>query len=110
MMRGEVLAISDIIELSNRQVPSPMVIRYLYSTRAVYSLDKQALARLNQAKVSQDVLDYLLDTPSLFGPRPYVGGYYEARPWYPYDGYYPYYPYYYGPRTVVVVGGRWHHR
>ena len=84
-----------------------MIVHYLYSTRAIYSLDKQSLARLNQAKVRQEVLDYLLDTPSLFAPRPYVGGY----DGYPYYGYYPYqpYPYYYGPSAVVVVGGRWHH-
>ncbi|MDD5351184.1 MAG: hypothetical protein PHQ12_13315 [Chthoniobacteraceae bacterium] len=108
MMHGDVLSLSDIIELSQRQVPPPLMIRYLYSTRAIYSLDKPAMARLNQAKVSQDVINYLLDTPSLFGPRPYPGPYYAPRPYYPYGAYYPYSPYYYGPTSVVVVGGRWH--
>ena len=107
MMHGEVLVLNDIIELSQRQVPPPLIIRYLYSTQAIYSLDKPALARLNQGKVGQEVINYLLETPSLFGPRPYPGPYYGPRPWYPYGAYDPYYPYYYGP-SVVVVGGRWH--
>jgi len=108
MMHGEVLSLSDIIELSQRQIPSSMIIRYLDSTRAIYRLDKSALARLNQAKVNQEVINFLLDTPSLFGPRPYAGPYYAPRPYYPYGAYYPYYPYYYGPSAVVVVGGRGH--
>ena len=112
MVHGEALTLSDIIELSQRQVPSRLIIHYLYSTRAVYSLDKQALARLNQAKVCQEVTDYLLETPALFAPRFCPGPYYDGRAWYPYDAYYPCYPYY-GPRfyagpSVVVVGARWH--
>jgi hypothetical protein len=108
MMHGEVLALGDIIELSQRQVPPPLIIHYLYSTRAIYSLDKPGLALLNQGKVCQEVINYLVETPSIFGPRPYPGPCYGARPWYPYDAYYPDYPYYYGPAPVVVVGGRWH--
>jgi len=116
MLHGEPLALSDIIELSQRQVPSSLVIRYLRSTRAVYDLDKQALARLNQAKVDRDVIEYLLQTPALFAPR----AYYYGRPWYAADAYYPndaYYPYYYpyypqfyGRPSVVVVAGRRHWR
>lgn len=110
MMRGEILTLSDIIELSQRQVPPPLIIRYLQSTRAIYALDKAGLARLNKAKVSQEIINYLLDTPTLFGPREYPAPYYVARPYYPHPVYYPYYPYYYGPSAVVVTGGRWHHR
>jgi hypothetical protein len=109
MTHGDVLSLSDIIELSQRQVPPALIIRYLQSTRAIYALDKPALARLNKAHVCQEVIDYLLGTPSLFGPRAYPGPFYVARPDYPYGYYYPYYPYYYGPSSVVVVGGRWHH-
>jgi len=110
MVRGEVLSLSDVIELSTRDVPPQLTINYLYSTRAVYNLDKSALARLNKARVSQDVINYLLETPSLFGPRPYYGPRYYAAPYpYYYDPYYPWgpYPYYYGPTGVVVVGGGW---
>jgi len=110
MMHGATLSLDDIIELSQRQIPPPFIICYLNSTRAIYSLDKTALARLNQGKVSQDVINYLLETPSLFAARPYPGPYYAPRPYYyPYGAYDPYYGPYYGPSAVVVVGGgRWH--
>lgn len=112
MIHGEVLTLSDIIELSQRQIPPGFIVRYLYSTRAIYTLDKEALSRLNQARVCKEVIDYLLETPAVFAPRVYAGPYYEARPWYPYDGYYPYYPYgprFYGGSSVIIVGSRWHH-
>lgn len=110
MVRGDILGLGDIIEISQRDVPPQLIINYLYSTRAVYCLDKDAMARLNKAKVCQDVIHYLLDTPNLFGPRPYGPGCYAGPycdPYYPYY-YDPYYPYYYGPTGVVVVrGGGW---
>lgn len=110
MLQGDALSVDDIIELSRRQVPADMIIRYLRSTCAVYMLDKQSLSRLKQAKVCQEVIDYLLETPRLFAPRFYPRPYYDCRPWYPYEAYYPYYPYYpqvYGT-SVIVVGGRGH--
>lgn len=110
MMRGEVLSLNDIIELSQRQVPARLVISYLYSTHAVYSLDKPGLALLRKGGVGQNIIDYLLDTPSLFAPRPY---YYGERPYYPYGSYYPYGPYYspvYGSASVVFVRGHGHWR
>jgi len=110
MLHGDVLSLGDIIELSQRQVPPGLIIGYLSSTRAVYALDKPGLARLRQGNVCQQVIDYLLDTPSLFAPRP---RYYYGGPWYPYGAYYPYDPYYpcfYGGSSVVIVGSRWHCR
>lgn len=110
MVRGNPLSLSDIIELSQRQVPDSIIVNYLDSTRVVYSLDKQSLTRLRQGKVSQGVINFLLDTPSLFAPR-YVD--YGPRPWYPYPAYYPYGPYYgpcypqiYGGSSVIITGGR----
>ena len=112
MIRGEILTLSEIIELSQKQVPPEFIIHYLYSTRAIYALDKPALARLNAAKVCKEITDYLLETPDLFAPRPYPRAYYGG-PWYPYDPYYyPYYPYgprVYGGATVVIGRGCWHH-
>ena len=115
MMQREILTLGDIIELSQRQVPPPLIIRYLYSTRAIYSLDKAGLARLNAAKVSREVLDYLLQTPDLFALRAYPAPYpyYEdGRPWYPYGAYYPYYPYphIYGSSSVIITSGRCYRR
>lgn len=103
MVRGDVLTLSDIIELSQRQVPGRLVIHYLYSTRAVYSLDKESLARLRKGGVPQNIIDYLLDTPSLFGPRYVVPDPYYAYG--PYDYPYPYYAPVYGSASVVYVRG-----
>ena len=110
MVQGEALSLSDIIELSRKDVSSRFIVHYLYSTRGIYYLDKQALARLNEAKVSKEIMDYLLETPSLFAARYYPGPYYVTpAPWYPYDAYYPY-GHFYGSSSVVIVGGRDHHR
>jgi len=111
MVRGDVLTLSDIIELSRKEVPPRLIVSYLYSTHAVYTLDKQALARLNQGKVSKEVIDYLLETPSLFPPVFYPRPYYAGPPYYPYDAYYPYYPYgpnFYGSSTLIIEGERRH--
>ena len=113
MVQGEILTLSDIIELSRRDVAPQLIVHYLYSTRAVYVLDKQALARLNQARVSKDVVDYLLETPSLFAPRFYPAPYYYPAPCYPYGTFYPYDPWgprFYGSTSVVVVSERGRHR
>ena len=110
MIRGEILTLSDIIELSQRQVSPQLVIRYLYWTRAIYNLDKQSITRLNQGKVSQEIIDYLLDTPTLFTPQFYPSPYVGPR-WYPHDAYYPYYPYgpnFYGSSTLIIEGERRH--
>ena len=104
MLHGDPLSLSDIIELSRRQVPSGFIIRYLRATEAIYSLDKQALGRLKQGNTSQEVIDYLLETPSMFAPRPY----YYGRPYYAPDAYYPYYPPYYRAAPVMVVRGRYY--
>ena len=106
MRRGDALQLADIIELSQRGVDSRKIIRYLQSTRAVYVLDKAALAQLRQAKVSQEIIDYLLETPNLYGWRAWPGAYYGPyrAPYYPY--YYPFYAYpYMGPAIVVRGGG-----
>jgi hypothetical protein len=87
MVHGEPLAVADFIELSKRGVPDGFVIRYLRSTYAVYNLTTAQVLRLRRGGVSDDVIDYLLQTPRMFGPR-----------YYPYDPYFgigPYYPYYY---------------
>ena len=107
MVQGDVLSLSDIIELSRKDVSARFIVHYLYSTRAIYSLDKQALARLNEAKVCTEVIDYLLETPSRFAPRYYPGPYYVApAPWYPYDAYYPCGPRFYGSSTVIIENSR----
>lgn len=109
MMRRELLSVANIAELSQRQVPPEVIIRYLRSSRAVYFLDKDALTFLRQTKVHPAVLDYMLSTPSCYLPP--APCYYGA-PGYPY-GYYPapvVYPYAVLSAPAVFVGARWHWR
>jgi len=97
MSRWQGLSLDDIIELSQRQVPTQLITHYLYSTRVIYTLDKPTLARLQKAKVSQEVITYLLGTPYFFGPKSPANDY-----WYPYYDPYPFY----GP---VIISGHGHH-
>jgi len=105
MSHKDFLSLSDIIELSQRQVPPAFIIHYLGSIGATYHLSSSEVVRLRKAGVNKDVVDYLLATGTAYAPRPY--GYY-ARPVYPYASpYYAPYPYYggYGYPTVIVGGG-----
>ena len=112
MSRGDYLQLEDIIELSRQGVDSQTIIRYLSSTRAVYALDKEGLAQLRKGGVQQDVVDFLLETPNLYGWRAYPGAYYGPyrAPYYPY--YYPYYayPWPYVSTSVYIRGGGHRHR
>ena len=114
MNRWQVLSIDDIIELSRRDVPPAMIIHYLFSTSAVYNIDKATLARLNAAKVDKNVIDYLLRTPAIFGPGGF--GWYNqwatVTPFWWGPGWGPFFPpfsgpYVFGPNVLIVRG---HHR
>lgn len=106
MLAGAPLSLPDIIELSHREVPTPLVIHYLNATGTVYYLKTRDVTHLLKSGVSQKVIDYLLNTPLFFA------GYaaYAAPPYYPYNPFwYPYGPYYYSsPRPPVFIPD--HHR
>jgi len=84
MAHDEPLAVPDVIELSRKGLPVPFIIHYLRSTEASHPLTVDDVSRLKQAGVSPDVINYLLATPSIYGP-----------PRYPYPPPFPYDPYYY---------------
>ena len=84
MAHGEPLAVSDVIELSGKGLPAPFIIHYLRSTETSYPLTVDDVSRLKMAGVSPDVINYLLATPSVYGP-----------PRGPYPPPFPYDPYYY---------------
>jgi len=84
MLHGEPLSLGEIATLSQHHVSAGFIIHYLNDTGAVYRLSTDDVMRLRQEGVSREVIDYLLDTPSLYAPRPYVYG----GPWYPADFYY----------------------
>jgi hypothetical protein len=96
MLHKEQLALPDITELSKRGLPEPFILNYLKSTYGVYTLNSSDVTQLARDGVSKAIIDYLLSTPTLYGPQRY-----------PYDypgfglGPYPYYDY--GPPPVVFV-------
>ena len=103
MSHKDFLSLSDIIELSQKKVPSTFIIHYVWSIAAVYHLTGSDITRLKKAGVSKEVIDYLVGTAAAYGPRPY--GYYYSRPVYA-DPYYAPYPYYgYGAYPTVIIGG-----
>ena len=117
MLHKEPLALSDIIELTRKQLPPRFLIDYLDSTRAVYHLTRSDVLRLKKAGVNQDVIDYLLDTTPMYAPQPY---YYYSPVYDPWPGSYYYPDYYYRRGPTVIIhdpgwgfhgGGYWgHHR
>jgi len=115
MLHKEPLALSDIIELSRKQLPPRFIIEYLDSTRASYHLKRSDVTRLKKAGVSQDVIDYLLESAPLYGPEPYYYSptFYDS---WPSSYYYPEYYYYRGPTVIIREpawsvhgGGYWGH-
>jgi len=103
MVHEDPLALSDIVELTQRQLSPDFIVYYLSSTRAAYRLSQRDISNLRKAGVSKQVIDYLLSTPARYAPAPY---YYPAVNYYYGPGYYGgpgYYPGYAYPR--VYIGG-----
>jgi hypothetical protein len=95
MMHGDGLGLYDIEALARAHVRDAVVLRYLRDHGTVYFLKSRDVADLQKAGVSQSVIDYMLQTPQLYGPPGYCP--------YPYPaigigvGYGPYWGPYYGP-------------
>jgi hypothetical protein len=110
MAHGVPLAVPDMIELTKKGLPASFIIHYLRSTEASYLLTSKDVSELKKGGVSLDVINYLLATPSIYGPRRYP---YYPPPYYssPYPPPYPYDPYYYGYPQAFISGPyhHWHH-
>ena len=111
MRHGEPLDLADVIELSHRGVPSQFIIHYMRDSYFVYHLKAEDTQELKRAGVAREIIDYMMATPGMYGPR--NGGPYPYGP-YPY-GSYPYGPYGYGygpygPGPYFYGGGRYYHR
>jgi len=106
MVHDDPLALSDIIELTQRQVPPDFIINYLSSTGVAYRLSARDVSNLRNAGVSKRVIDYLLSTPPRY-TRYYSPNYYYGPGYYGYGlGYYGYGPGYYAyPRVYFGYGG-----
>lgn len=100
MVHGDGLSLYDIKALSRANVSDGIILRYLRDQHTTYYLNSDDVAGLRKAGVSQSIVDYMLQTPQMYGPDiypaigvgigygPYWGGPYWGPP-------YPY-PYYYG--------------
>jgi hypothetical protein len=97
MMHGDALSLYDIKALSRAHVRDAIILRYLRDHGTIYNLSSQDVTDLQKAGVSQSVIDYMMQTPQMFGSPavyyPYVGfdygPYWGPGPRY-YRGCYPY--------------------
>lgn len=111
MVYGDALSLDDVIALSQRDVPSGLIIHYMDKADTVYILRKADVKRLRSAGVTEEVISYMLSTAPSYGPGPggpYVGYPYPGPP-YPYGPYpYGYYDGIYGG-PVIFSGGYYGH-
>lgn len=69
MLRHQPLELGEIVELSRRNVPPVIIVRYIDGTLAEYQLKTEDVVQLQRAGVSSEVIDYLLTTPGLNADR-----------------------------------------
>ncbi|NGX63625.1 MAG: hypothetical protein KR126chlam6_01038 [Candidatus Anoxychlamydiales bacterium] len=62
MDRKEPLTINDVIKLSQGGVNDDTIIQYIKETRTTYNLSQAQVNRLQEAGVSQRVVNYMIDT------------------------------------------------
>lgn len=62
MDRGDPLTINDVIKLSQGGVPDGSIIRYMQDTSSSYFLSQAQIRRLQDAGVSQRIINYMIDT------------------------------------------------
>lgn len=62
MDRKEPLTINDVIKLSQGGVNDDTIIQYIKETRTTYNLSQAQVNRLQEAGVSQRVVNYMVDT------------------------------------------------
>jgi hypothetical protein len=67
MSSGQVLDYGDILNLVQRDVPTPIITSYLQSTRKVYNFSYGQLASLKAAGATPDLLNYLTETQGFYG-------------------------------------------
>jgi len=62
MDRNEPLTINDVIKLSQAAVSDDTIIKYMTDTGSTYNLSQTQIRRLQDAGVSQRVINYMVDT------------------------------------------------
>lgn len=69
--RGEALTLVDIKALTAADVSDEVIISQIRSSRTVYRLSANDIIDLHDAGVSNKVIDFMINTPSLYPPRRY---------------------------------------
>jgi hypothetical protein len=99
MVHDDALSLYDIKALARAHVSDGVILRYLRDHETVYYLNSDDVAGLRKAGVSQSIVDYMLQTPHMYGPDfypvigvdvgygPYWGGPYWGGPYWG-GGYY----------------------
>jgi outer membrane lipoprotein SlyB len=62
MDRGDPLTLNDIIKLSQSGISDDMIVRYIKDTASTYNLSQAQIRRLQDAGVSQLVIDEMVDS------------------------------------------------
>ena len=62
MDRGEPLTVNDVIKLSQGGVSDDTIINYMQKTDSSYNLSQTQIRRLQDAGVSQRVINYMVDS------------------------------------------------
>ena len=94
MLQGQILSLAEIRELAQHKASETNIVKYLRSTGAVYSPTTKGVNELQQAKVSDGVIDYLLSTPKLYRDGVLLHQYLYYPPlYYPWYGGWHYYDY-----------------
>ena len=81
MMHGDNLSVFDIKALSRAHVNEGIILRYLRDQQTVYYLNSEDVTGLRKAGVSQSIVDYMLQTPQIYGPGPYPYSYPYGGPY-----------------------------
>lgn len=90
MLQGQTLSLSEIKELTAKNVSETNTVKYLRSTGGIYTLTTKDIDDLRAGSVSNGVVDYLLTTPALRGGLYYYPTLYPTylyRPAYPWWDY-----------------------
>jgi hypothetical protein len=72
MVHGDALSLYDIKALTRAHVSDGVILRYLRDRETVYFLNSDQVTDLRKGGVSQSIIDYMLQTPHMYGPDVYV--------------------------------------
>ncbi len=76
--QGRPLAIADIKALAKAGISDEVIISQIRNSRTVYRLSSAEIIELHESGVSQKVIDFMINTPSLYPPPPPPRGYYRS--------------------------------